>query len=171
MSTRYIVCDTSMLDSYLKIPGKDQHADEVCARMDELANISDVLIFLPWAAVIECGNHIVQVPDQYSTIIRLKAMKLSGIVQQCLDGESPFSSLGVWDEGQLREVLVGYPDNAMRRIGMGDSTILSDCKSLCAKLQLRNEQQIELWTYDEDLKNQFLAQRSTWMVGATGSVI
>lgn len=171
MSARYIVCDTSMLDSYLRVADKDQYATEVCKRMDELANADGVYIYLPWAAVVECGNHIVQMPDPYSAMIRQKAAKLSGLVQQCLDGESPFSSLGVWDESQLREVLVGYPDNAMRRIGMGDSMILSDCKILCAKLQLRCEEQIELWTYDEELKNQFLSQRSTWMVGATGTII
>ena len=171
MSARYIVCDTSMLDSYLKIPGKDQYSAEVLSRMDELSTHDSCSIYLPWAAIIECGNHIVQMPKTHGGMVHQKAKKLSMLVRMCLDGESPFSSLGIWDEQQLRGILSEYPENAISGIGMGDTAILSDCRNLCKRLQLRDEEMIELWTYDRQLENRFLSQRSSWMVGATGQTI
>ena len=164
----HIVCDSSMLASFLDIPGKDQFSHEVHARMNAIKEDDSIRLYLPWAAVIECGNHIEQMTPRYPDHKRERALKLSAIVKSCLDGVSPFSRLGFWDEKQARQMIDVFPNNVMLNVGMGDTSILADCQRLCARLQLRDELQIDLWTYDEALKNLFLSQRSSWLIGADG---
>lgn len=153
----YVICDTTVLDSLLGVPGKCQGRQEVEGAYELHVECGDRL-FLPLAAVLECGNHIAQCVGPR----RALAEKLVFMVKEAIAGNSPFQTIRYWSKESLNDVLANFVDNVTygKGIGMGDSSILEDCRCLCRMIHDANA--VVLWSYDEDLVNKFSSQKELW---------
>lgn len=115
-------------------------------------------LFIPLAAVLECGNHIAQCDGSKRDL----AEKLVFMVREAIAGNSPFHTIRYWYRESLDNVLANFVDNVTygKGIGMGDTSVLEDCRCLCRMVHDANA--VELWSYDEDLVNRFESQKESW---------
>lgn len=126
-----IIWDTSVLDVYLQVPGK-----QTCgpapdpwdkARIDQLVQereASGTLFVMPVAAILECGNHIAQVSgDRYKL-----AQQLAELILAVADGEAPWAAIAdheqLWSPAALRQLAHDWPSRAAEGISLADLSIL-----------------------------------------------
>lgn len=138
--------DTSVFCNVLDVPGYNQDRDEVIADLEECIRSGDTLL-LPMAAVIETGNHIAQVID--GRLRRKTAERFCEQVAAAIDGTAPWSTMRFWEPEQLRNWLGEFPDQAMKKVGMGDLSILKDWESMC---ELHRGPRVRIWSLDVDLQ-------------------
>ena len=84
------------------------------------------------------------------------------MVREAIAGNSPFHTIRYWYRESLDNVLANFVDNVTygKGIGMGDTSVLEDCRCLCRMVHDANA--VELWSYDEDLVNSFESQKESW---------
>ena len=138
--------DTCILCEILEIPGKSnkEESAECIAEFDQRATAGWRFV-LPLATLIETGNHIAQGGDGRKR--RQLAKQFVEFVQASMDSKSPFLNTKIWD-ADIKAWLVGFPDNAMCGIGLGDASIQADkekVKSTCGISGLV----VEIWTKDK----------------------
>ena len=134
--------DTSVFCNIIPVPGFDQNHEEILGELDGFIQ-SDTTLLLPMAAVIETGNHIAHVPNGHAR--RKAAQKFCLEVGNAIDGEAPWTPTPFWDVDVLRKWLHEFPDQAMRKVGMGDLSIIKEWERQCALNQARR---VFIWTLD-----------------------
>mgnify|MGYP000854895146 CR=1 FL=1 len=81
--------DTSILVNLLDVDGHNESADAVRAEFRKLADSTDEMM-LPWAAIIETGNHIAQIKNgdrrrvcaqRFSAMVQLQNVLRGGITR------------------------------------------------------------------------------------------
>jgi hypothetical protein len=145
--------DTSILLELLAVPGKSQQPGPVKQRLDELLSLGTQLV-LPIAAVIETGNHIVQLPD--GTSRRSCAERFVALLRMTAAERLPWVLHTVaWDERMLTKLCDGtamtgpFVDLAGAGvIGTGDLAILAECESYAERTA---HVEVKVWTLDERL--------------------
>lgn len=154
---KYIVWDTTALDSFLGVPGKCQHQTEVRAAYSASVSQQDRM-FIPLAAIVECGNHIAHCIWGK----RLLAQQLVRMVKDSIAGLSPFVPMRFWKKEQFSPIVDSLIENVVygKGIGMGDTTILDDCRELCRKVH--NSNAVSLLTYDQDMASFFESHKELW---------
>ena len=144
--------DTSILCELLGIPSKSSPAEskKIKAEFERLTN-DDVWFILPLAAVIETGNHIAQNGD--GTVRREKGKTLVNFVRKSLEDASPFIKPPFWEKDDLEAWMSRFPESAMRKVGLGDVSILRDLEIAKTRLNLPSAIPIDIWNKDEHLSN------------------
>jgi hypothetical protein len=140
-----VLMDTSVFCNILNVEGCNQDHESVIAVLKTFIRQRDTLL-LPMAAVIETGNHIAHIPD--GELRRQTAVRFSGQVKEAITGNAPWTAMRFWEPEQLLSWLADFPDHAMRKIGMGDLSIIRDWESMRA---LHRERRVLIWSLDSDL--------------------
>jgi hypothetical protein len=139
-----VLVDSSILCEVMKIPGMHAQHEET---LDQLRRLHDTgaRIVVPLAAVIETGNHVAQNGDGRQR--RRCAERFREFVQKAVRQEIPFHLQGI-DAARLDDLLKGFPESAMRGVGLGDQTILDAYNEACVKLPTAR---VRIWSFDRHL--------------------
>lgn len=141
--------DTSVFVEILNVPHMNTHHHEVMDELKDIIEKKDTLI-LPFATIIETGNHIAQNGD--GTQRRETARRFQDCILKTVNGEAPWAYYGEqMTKEELRTVCKGFPDAAMRGEGFGDLSIIR------AYERYRDEVPgiagIRIWSLDTHLKS------------------
>lgn len=141
--------DTSIFCEIVPVPGRSQCREEVLAELE--AHIqNDVTLLLPIATILETGNHIAHIPDGRQR--RTAADRFVDLVQQALgnvEGPPPWTvPQPLLAPEDLQRYLSEFPDCAMRRIGLGDLSIIKEYERQC---QLHQARRVFIWSLDHHL--------------------
>ncbi len=140
------IVDTSVFCNILEVPGRCQNKNDTLRSLAKFLDQGDKLL-LPMAAVYETGNHIAQ--EASGRQRRRVADRFAKQVERAIDGETPFSPTQIHDTEEVREWLSGFPDDAMRGIGIGDRSIITVWEQQC---DLNPSRRVLIWSYDDDLR-------------------
>lgn len=159
MEPRIWFIDTCVLDHIVQVPewskeGADR--DEVLRDLEERTK-SGHLFLLPITAVVETGNHIVQVTKGDRRAVAERFAEILGMV---INGKSPWALDEVqWDGTFLRAFLDGdgtrmsWIDLAgSRTMGGGDLSILVERQQYCERTG-KSTSAVGIWTMDTGLKS------------------
>lgn len=103
-------------------------------------------LLLPFATIIESGNHIAQLADGRHR--RRFAQAFKEQVNKAIKGTAPWTPtqpLGIHD---LIDLLDKFPDDAMRGVGLGDLSIIHEWKSACER---HPSHRVRIWSLDRHL--------------------
>ena len=137
------IVDTSVFCNLLRVPNRSQDAERALKELESHIREGNTLL-LPMAAIYETGNHIAQNGDGRQR--REAAERFTHQVRQALEGESPFSPTQIHE---VRWWLDEFPDQAVRRLGLGDLSIIKVYEQQCA---LHRARRVLIWSYDEHLR-------------------
>ena len=141
-----VLVDTSILTNVLRVPSKcDQHVD-VMTQLEDRINAGDQLM-LPIATVLETGNHIGQNGDGASR--RACASRFVDVVKQAAEESVPWTIVPLPETGDMVSWLDGFPDRAMRAVGIGDVSIIRAWEDACARFQ---GSRVTIWSLDQHLQ-------------------
>ena len=140
-----VIVDSSVLLNIIDVPGKNQHRDEVLNRLGDLIDDGDHL-FIPMAAIVEVGNHIAHVAN--GTLRRAAAERFVKMVREALEDKAPWKPIRFPEDDDVLSWLDGFPDAAMRGVGMGDLSIRREWKASCTRHPMSR---VWVWTLDSDL--------------------
>ena len=140
-----VIVDTSVLLNLLDVPGRNQGRDTVLRRFEELLD-AEVNLLLPVAAIFEAGNHIARLQDGRQR--RGHAQRFSNWVREALNGQAPWTVTPLPNARELADWLNDFPESAMRRISMGDLSIVKAWESASAR---HPQRRISIWSLDQDL--------------------
>lgn len=138
--------DTTILCNIVPVPGRDQDRKAVMQQFDDYIELG-VNFILPMATIIETGNHIAQNGDGRQR--RTAAKRYVILVKDAIDGNSPFSPTRFFEPEELRLWLDEFPDFAMRKIGLGDLSIVEE---LNKQRELNPYRTVSVWSLDSDLR-------------------
>lgn len=127
---KVIIMDTSILCCWLNIPGK-----ETCGPVDDQWNkqrVEEIILkekskkatfVLPFATIIETGNHIAQAKVRRYEV----ASEFAEILRQTAENQSPWAAFTdqsvLWSEEGLKTLAEEWPSLAAQGLAIGDSTI------------------------------------------------
>lgn len=134
--------DTSVFCNLIKVPGRDQHCEEMLSELARLIELRTTLL-LPMTAVIETGNHIAKVSD--GSRRRTAAQRFCSEVGKAIDGTAPWTATPFWEVDALRNWLDEFPGQAMRGVGMGDLSIIKEWERQC---DLHKARRVFIWSLD-----------------------
>lgn len=145
--------DTTILCEILEIPNLCRDSKAVLTQMKHKVEARESLL-LPMSSIIETGNHIGQNGDGHQR--RAAALRFVSLVQDAIDGKSPFTPTKFFEPEALREWLNEFPDWVKRSnakgkgSGLGDLSILKEWESLC---RLHRKRLIYIWSLDAHLSS------------------
>lgn len=146
MRTIYLV-DTTIFLNVLDIPGFNQDKGDIINRLGQLFRDSSVNLLLPMAAIIETGNHIAHLPSGGNR--RRFAQKYVDQVKLALLGEAPWTLTQNLQFSEMIQWIDEFPDHAMRKVGMGDLTIIKEWELACGRHPNDN---VTIWSLDAGLQ-------------------
>ena len=145
--TAICLLDASVLCELLPVPGKSQAHDQVRAAFDDKKKQGHEL-FLPFATLIETGNHIGQVSD--SRLRVQTAQKFGGIVHDAIDASEPCQLFRIPDRNYLAKWLDALPSWVqVKGSGIGDLSIKIEWERLC---RANRKRRVYVWSLDEHLQ-------------------
>jgi predicted nucleic acid-binding protein len=139
------IVDTSVFCSILRIPNRDQHHDRAMAELTAHVGARDTLL-LPLAAIYETGNHLAQNGSGQQR--RSAAERFVQQVRAAFTGEAPWTPTPMPLPEDFAAWLDGFPDHAMRGIGLGDLSIIRVWERQC---ELHHARRVLVWSYDAHL--------------------
>jgi hypothetical protein len=139
------IVDTSILINLLNVPNMNQDRETVLIQFEEEIKAGTSLL-LPFAAIVESGNHIAHIAD--GRVRRERAGIFVDQIRQALNGSAPWTPLPFPDKTVVLTWLDGFPDMAMKEIGMGDQSIIEMWKEQCARFPTRR---VFIWSVDQHL--------------------
>lgn len=143
--------DTSVLLNIINVPGRNQQHEEVMRELKSLLEHkgSNTLI-LPFATIIETGNHIAHCGD--GTQRRKAATKFSECIDKTINNKAPWQYYGnQLTPDDLKEICREFPDFAMRGEGFGDLSIIRAYQKY--KDETPAIHKIRIWSVDEHLRD------------------
>ena len=141
------IVDTSIVVNVLDLPNMNQERETVLARFETEIK-AETNLLLPMAAIVETGNHIAHITD--GRVRRERAERFVEQVRAALNGSAPWTPLPFPDKAVVLTWLDGFPEMAMRKIGMGDQSIIELWKTQCAQFPGRR---VFIWSVDADLSS------------------
>lgn len=141
--------DTSVFCNILNIDGRNERAGEAMAELQRICADKDrEIIVLPFATVIETGNHIAHISDgnlRYKT-----AQKFCEAMNKTVSGEAPWTYYGSQlTEEDLMKICAGFPEAAQNKVGFGDLSIIRAYEKY--KDEIPGIGEIRIWSYDKHL--------------------
>jgi len=137
--------DTSVFCNILAVPGRDQHRAELMAKHKDYIS-RHFTFLLPVATIIETGNHVAHCED--GRVRRQTAEKFVQWVMAAIDGEAPWTPTPLFEMDALKARLAGFPDFAMRELGLGDLSIMKEWERQC---ELHPYRRVFIWSLDGHL--------------------
>lgn len=142
-----ILIDTCILLNVLDIPGFNQDRAAVFDELTLLTQADGITLLLPFAAIIETGNHIAHVAD--GQLRRQASERFCREVGSAIDGQAPWRPARAFDLDELRLWLPEVPDYAMREVGLGDLSIVKEWEETCG---LHPTLRVRIWSLDGGLQ-------------------
>lgn len=141
--------DTSVFTELLNVPNMNDHHDEVMKELKQMIVGKDTLI-LPFATIIETGNHIAQNGDGNQR--RAAAERFTECILKTVDGQAPWSYYGEqMTKEELRIICRDFCDFAMYGEGFGDLSIIRAYERY--KEETPAISRIRIWTRDTHLQS------------------
>ena len=143
--------DTSVFLNIVNVPGRNQQRDEVMRELKQLlTNCEGNALILPFATIIETGNHIAHCSD--GNIRRKTAQRFCECIEKTVTNEAPWQYYGnQLTIEDLSEICKDFPDFAMREEGFGDLSIVQAYKKY--KDETPAIHKIRIWSVDSHLKD------------------
>lgn len=141
--------DTSILLNLLEVPNKSQNIDEVREKFRNYCEEANVTLILPFAAIIETGNHIAHIKD--GNIRKVCADKMAMLLEMTARNEAPWSCTRYGFRNNLVNIADMFRKLAIEGIGIGDISILDEYKQYKDEHQIKNYVNVDIWTYDNHL--------------------
>lgn len=139
--------DTSILTNMLRIPGKSDDHEKIKAELERLATDRSVVLLLPFAAIVETGNHTAQAGDGRQK--RACAKRFVEQITKALDGQAPWTVTPMPAPDEVRGWLARFPDEAMRGLGIADLSIVMEWERQLAQARGRR---VYIWSLDAHLQ-------------------
>lgn len=146
MTTTCLI-DTSVFCNLLNIPGRNQESLEI-SRDAENKIRQGWKLLLPFATIIETGNHIAHVPD--GRVRRQVALRFVRQVEGALAGNAPWTLTNVWTLLELQEVVNNFPNHAGMGLGIADASIIAEYQRLA---DAAPHHRIIIWSLDQHLSS------------------
>lgn len=143
--------DTTVFCNIINV---DKLADEREYAIAELKEINDnsarEKIILPFATIIETGNHIAHIADgnlRYKT-----AQKFCEAIIKTIEGSAPWTYYGSQlTEEDLRKICDNFPQAVITGTGVGDLSIVRAYEKY--KDETPGVEEIRIWSYDRHLEH------------------
>ena len=119
------IIDTSVFCNMLQVPGRDQEYGTLKQEFEQKIAEGTSLL-LPIATIFETGNHIAHITSQDGSARRSTANRFVIAVTQALEGKAPYTPIRADFFDDIPTWLSSFPDNAMRAMSFGDTTIISE---------------------------------------------
>lgn len=144
MASIWIV-DASVFLELLDVPGFNSNRASIHSEYEKRLERRDSF-HLPMAAVVETGNHIVDVPNGAHR--RRCAAEFCDRIQSTLDPRSAWVVVPMLRPDEFREWVQSFPDRATERISLVDSMLIQ----LWEKTRRRfHMSRVAIWSLDEKL--------------------
>ena len=143
--------DTTVFTNIVDVPFMNDERVKVMAELKELVtNRKENQLLLPFATIIETGNHIAHNGDGNQR--REAAERFKEILEKTISDEAPWHYYGKQMTAEdLKCICKEFPDFAMRGEGFGDLSIIQ------AYTRYKEEtpaiHRIRIWSLDEHLKS------------------
>ncbi len=138
--------DTSIFLEILDIPNKANSPFEIRKEFSEKAENNDEF-YIPLATILETGRLISQLNN--GDYRRGKAIKFVEYVEAACNEMSPFKLVKFMSSEDMQSWLNEFPDNAMRKISLGDFSIIKDLDEIKNK---NPNSTVYIWTLDKHLQ-------------------
>lgn len=140
--------DTSVFTNILNVPNMSDERKKIMAEFKKLVDSKEDYLILPYATIIETGNHIAHNGDGRQR--RQVAERFSECLLKTIKNQAPWQYYGrQLTEEDLEKIGMAFPDAAMREQGIGDLSIIR------AYERYRDEtpgiSKIRIWTLDQHL--------------------
>lgn len=140
--------DTSVFLELLNVPGKSENHERYMKELVELNQTRTETLILPFATIIETGNHIAQNGDGNQR--RSCAKRFCDCIMKTINGEAPWKYYGKQMTPEDLEIICGkFEDAAMRAEGFGDLSIIRSYEKY--KEETPGIANIRIWTKDAHL--------------------
>ncbi len=140
--------DTTILLEILQVPNKSSQHEAVMKELNQMISGRDTLI-LPFATIIETGNHIAQNGDGQQK--RNCAQRFIECILKTVDGQAPWSYYGEqMTKEDLRVICSQFCDYAMCGEGFGDLSIIRAYERY--KEETPAISRIRIWSLDNHLQ-------------------
>lgn len=145
--------DTSVFVNIIDVPNMNDQRGTVMKELKELLkNRNKEKMILPFATIIETGNHIAQNGNGQQR--RKSAEFFCQIIKKTLNGEAPWTYYGEQlREDDLNKICAEFPDAAMQGEGFGDLSIIHSYNRYKEETPAISE--IRIWSLDKHLKNTY----------------
>lgn len=137
--------DTSVLLNVLDVPSFNQERDSILREFKIRIECGDTLL-LPYAAIVETGNHIAHLTGNYKFTYAEKFVKE---VKAALNGNSPWKPLKFPTFEDLNTWLDDFPEYAGKGIGFADYSIIKEWE---AQKVLFAAYSVRIWSLDAELQ-------------------
>lgn len=138
------IIDTSVFMNILDVENFNQDKEAVLSQFEERINAGDSFL-LPFATIVETGNHIAQLNGN---IKFTTAQKFIQQVRLAIENQTPYKALKFPDKQELLEWINDFPTHASQGIGFADSTIIEDWKR---QTILNQGWGVKIWSLDGHL--------------------
>lgn len=142
-----VLVDTTILLEVLNVPGRNSRHQEISTEFAKCIEDASIVLVLPFAAIVETGNHIARVDDGRQR--RSCAERLVQQVIMALDEEVPGTIAPLPELGVVRHWLQRFPDEAMRGLGIADLSIVAEWERQCVRWSRRRTR---IWSLDQHLQ-------------------
>lgn len=141
--------DSSVFCNILEIPGRSEHIEETRTELKRIiANSSREHIILPFATIIETGNHISHIGD--GRLRRSSAEKYCEIMEKTINGKAPWTYYGAqMTEDDIKSICSEFPNSVTQGKGIGDLSIIRAYEKY--KDETPAIEEIRIWSYDRHL--------------------
>jgi len=154
MARKVLILDSSVLCVWLQVPGKETFGsgkdlvDYTLVREKiEKEESQGTTFVLPFAAIIETGNHITQAPDNYRQI-----QKFADWMVATANEQTPWAAFtqqsSLWSKEGIKSLAERWRIYAPSKQSLGDASIV-DVANYYSQLGL----EVEIFTGDEQLKS------------------
>ena len=141
--------DTSVLAVVLDLPGfcdSSEIKKKISEELKHIINEKNECLILPFATIIETGNHIAHCND--GRIRRSLAEKFSEVIEKTINNEMPWQYYGQQLTSEdLHIICKDFPDKAMCGVGFGDMSIIRAYERYKDETPAVSE--IRIWSLDE----------------------
>lgn len=137
--------DTSVLLNVIDVPNFNQERRLILSQFKERIERNDTFL-LPYAAIVETGNHIAQLKGDYKFIY---ANIFTNQVKKALDGDTPWKPLKFPTFDDLATWLGGFPKFASEGIGFADYSMIKEWEQQAA---LFGAYSVRIWSLDKGLQ-------------------
>jgi hypothetical protein len=145
--TAICLIDATVLCELLPVPGKSQRHQQVRTDFDQRKAAAHEM-FLPFATLIEVGNHVGQVSDANQR--RQVSIKFVDIVRKAMDGGQPFEMFRIPERRDVARWLDAFPNwSPVLGAGLGDLSIKIEWERLRSANRKRR---VYVWSFDAHLQ-------------------
>lgn len=142
-----VILDTSVLCHLLRVHNMCERHAEVLSEFNAMVVPArpGVTVTIPWVALVETGNHVAHQGD--GQLRRGAAERFVALMGKALSNEIPIE-LYPFKHDRIQSLLNGYVDLAMKKVGLGDQSIIDAWNDVCFKLP---DCRVRIWSFDSDL--------------------